>query len=290
MSTMRSHLRLIFSLLLFIFPDATLPSPGTAGAASSCGPFNCGSDNASEIIRYPFWLATKNESDHQAELLPASYCGYSELKLHCKDGWPILPLPEGDYVVTKINYTSRSFSLISTDFFLDWAGSCLRPLRNFTVGSNLSKAPADSTLTFFFNCSDELIDNVIYQEARIPCLSSGSQGSYVFMGDEIPKNFTRGACQEIVAVPAVSPGGPETMNISEIAEELDGILQRGFDLLWAPAAGGDDRCRSCEETQGKCWYGVGGFGERSFACFCGVELHESHCNDGGAAGDTSKST
>lgn len=259
------HLLLLFSSVAAAASAATERIPNSTTWPSSCPSYRCGH---AVDIRYPFWIDGGGNASSSSS--SSSDCGYPSLRLECRRETPVLPLPSGDYAVTRVMYGDRTVSLFDLGVF-SLSNTC--PLvgrtRNLSLpaGSPLSLTPRDANLTFFVHCSFAGVP----ARHLVACLEGdGRHHSYVFCdGDELaPYAYGyAGLCQSVIAMPVLRRSllGTGTTTRSPL-DAIVPALNMGFELSWTPEADGE--CGQCESAGGLCGRRrLAGHGAWTFACF-----------------------
>jgi hypothetical protein len=260
------HLLLLFSSIAAAASAATERIPNSTTWPSSCPSYRCGH---AVDIRYPFWIDDASNASSSSSSSSSSDCGYPSLRLECRRETPVLPLPSGDYAVTRVMYGDRTVSLFDLGVF-SLSNTC--PLvgrtRNLSLpaGSPLSLTPRDANLTFFVHCSFAGVP----ARHLVACLEGdGRHHSYVFCdGDELAPYAYAGLCQSVIAMPVLRRSLLGTGSTTR--SPLDAIvpaLNMGFELSWRPEADGE--CGQCESAGGLCGRRrlAGQHGAWTFACF-----------------------
>ncbi|PIN14987.1 Serine/threonine protein kinase [Handroanthus impetiginosus] len=112
----------LYAFLLILLSQA---SSGAHYQYESCIPKNCGGGPS---ISFPFYIQGLQES----------YCGYPGFVLTCEDSFPILKLPESNFVVEDIFYQNRSLRLYHAAV-LRSEDSCIPRIRNTTLPASHCK-------------------------------------------------------------------------------------------------------------------------------------------------------
>ncbi|KAG0536679.1 hypothetical protein BDA96_03G084500 [Sorghum bicolor] len=267
------HLVLFFSNLAAasaaterIIPNSTTPS-----SSSSCPSYRCGH---AVDIRYPFWIddnGSASAGNASSWSSSQSHCGYPSLRLECRRETPVLPLPSGDYAVTRIMYGDRTLSLFDLGVF-SLSNTCPLVGRNLSLPAGrgspppLSLTPRDANLTFFVHCSFVGIPAHL-----VACLEGdGRHHSYVFRdGDELAPYGYAGLCQSVVGMPVLRRSLLGAGSGGSSSSPLDAVvpaLNMGFELSWTPETDGE--CGQCERAGGLCGRRrQAGHGPWTFACF-----------------------
>ncbi|KAK4430244.1 hypothetical protein Salat_1325100 [Sesamum alatum] len=147
----------IFCLILFC-----RISCGAHYQYEACVPTNCSNG---PNISFPFYVPDRQKS----------YCGYPGFVLYCsRDGFPVLRLPENDYVVEHIYYRNRSLHVYNAavEPVIRSAGSsCLPRISNTSLAAAAGFDYVNVTgLHLFSNCTKPLPVELL--ENKIGCNSS----------------------------------------------------------------------------------------------------------------------
>jgi hypothetical protein len=204
-----------------------------AGVASSPAPAGCPNYACGNVaVRYPFWVGNDT----------GAHCGYTGFGLECRHGTPVLRLPSGEYGITSISYGSTP-AISAFDIALlnatcpDVAGRSLHLLPGSPPP--LSLTARNTNVSFLLNCTFTF--RGVSRGHLIPCLLDRHNVTFSFYIPDgwLPPHEQARLCQEVVTMPVLG-----------IGDDVLLALRAGFELTWAPAAGGP--CRSCEQAGGFC--------------------------------------
>ncbi|XP_057810669.1 LEAF RUST 10 DISEASE-RESISTANCE LOCUS RECEPTOR-LIKE PROTEIN KINASE-like 1.2 [Salvia miltiorrhiza] len=213
----------------------------------ACTPVNCGKG---PNISFPFYIKG----------LQNSYCGFPGFVLNCTNGFPVLHLPETEYIVKEISYETRSLRVYDAAVVDSDGGGCVPRIRNASIPTaQFDFAENVTKLRFFTNCSDSMFRvgngaDVAGCGGRILALYEGDGD-----GDSVAAALRN--CEEN-SVAAVEGDGEE-------GEEMVEVLRRGFVMKWRASD-----CGTCESSGGRC-----GFNDTTylFRCFCPNRPHYRSC-------------
>lgn len=214
---------------------------------------NCGKG---PNISFPFHLKGLQES----------YCGYPGFELNCIDEFPVLHLPENDYVVDDIFYEKRAFRVYNAALLRLVDDGCVPRLRNTSLDGSLFDYVDETRIRLFYNCSNLIDDLLPY--LRGGCGGGSGNGSLVLYERNVNLGNAMEECEESVVVPVERGGDEDSIGISNVFE----VMKRGFELNWTAS-----KCSECRESGGRC-----GFIESSyhFRCFCPDRPHARSCKPG----------
>nr|GMC95032.1 LEAF RUST 10 DISEASE-RESISTANCE LOCUS RECEPTOR-LIKE PROTEIN KINASE-like 1.2 [Ipomoea batatas] len=210
-------------------------------------------------LKYPFYLQGQQES----------YCGFPDFNISCDgQGYPILRIPENDYVVDNISYENNSFRVYNAAVSGPEAG-CLPDIKNLTVtnGSIGLRVVTESRINILWNCSQSIVDRL--WRNKVGCNEGkGYNWSLVLFEDS---GFLKSAlqeCKENVSAPVEIREDDRINNSSDVVK-YDMLLKRGFGLRWSVSS-----CKECAESGGRC-----GFNSTTahFMCFCPDRPHAARC-------------
>ncbi|KAH6822486.1 hypothetical protein C2S53_007813 [Perilla frutescens var. hirtella] len=213
----------------------------------ACRPRNCGKG---PNISFPFYITG----------LQNSYCGYPGFMLNCSHEFPVLQLPETQYIVNEISYEARSFrvydSAVSSRHDSD--NDCVPRIRNTSLPTpQFDFADNVTMLRLFSNCSHDasLSEN---NRTSVVCDAEDRGGRILalYEGDENVANALKNCGSNSVA-PVEDDDG---VGVAEMGKSVVEILRRGFVIKWNAS-----ECSKCETSGGRC-----GFNETTymFRCFC----------------------
>ncbi|KAL0408891.1 UNVERIFIED_CONTAM: LEAF RUST 10 DISEASE-RESISTANCE LOCUS RECEPTOR-LIKE PROTEIN KINASE-like 1.2 [Sesamum radiatum] len=221
----------------------------------ACVPGDCG---LGPNISYPFYIPGLQES----------FCGYPGFALSCsQQGFPVLQLPENEYVVQDIYYLTRSLRVYDAAVLSSNGAGCLpRTIRNTTVpADHFSFSDNVTQLHLFSDCTSSSSEDL--RRHRVVCGETDRDSWELAIYDK-DGNFTKIAsknCKRNV-VAAVEDGG----NIGQ--GNVDEVLRRGFVLNWTASD-----CSPCELSGGRCGFNATTY---SFRCFCPNRPHARSCRPG----------
>ncbi|XP_031122318.1 LEAF RUST 10 DISEASE-RESISTANCE LOCUS RECEPTOR-LIKE PROTEIN KINASE-like 1.2 isoform X2 [Ipomoea triloba] len=250
----------IVSLHLCIFSFVLLAGKSSAAATDdlqyqACEPKKCAHGPE---LKYPFYLQGQQES----------YCGFPEFNVSCDgQGYPILRIPENDYVVDNISYESNSFRVYNAAVSGPEAG-CLPEIKNVTVtnGSIGLRLVTESRINILRNCSELLVEQL--WRYRVGCNEGkGYDWSFVLFEDS---GFLKSAlqeCKENVLAPVEIREDDRSDRSSVV--KYDVLLKRGFELRWSVSS-----CKECAESGGRCGFNATNL---HFICFCPGRPHAARC-------------
>lgn len=243
----------IFCLILL-----STTSYGAHYQYEACVPTNCGNGLN---ISFPFY----------APGLQESYCGYPGFVLNCsKHGFPVLNLPENDYVVEHIFYRNRSLHVYNAAVLLrSDSKSCLPRIRNTSLAAARFDYVNVTGLRLFSNCTKQLPEELL--RYKIGCDSSQDGKNWDVALYDKDENLRKAMekCERNVVAPV---GGYYGNEENDGMVNLGEILRRGFVLNWTASD-----CNTCEDSGGRC-----GFNETAyhFRCFCPDRPHSRSCKPG----------
>nr|GMD27696.1 LEAF RUST 10 DISEASE-RESISTANCE LOCUS RECEPTOR-LIKE PROTEIN KINASE-like 1.2 [Ipomoea batatas] len=251
----------IVSLHLCIFSFVLLAGKSSAAATTddlqyqACEPKKCAHGPE---LKYPFYLQGQQES----------YCGFPDFNVSCDgQGYPILRIPENDYVVDNISYESNSFRVYNAAVSGPESG-CLPEIKNLTVtnGSIGLRLVTESRINILRNCNESLVQRL--GRYKVGCNEGkGYNWSLVLFEDS---GFLKSAlqeCKENVLAPVEIREDDRSDRSSVV--KYDVLLKRGFELRWNVSS-----CKECAESGGRC-----GFNATTlhFVCFCPDRPHAARC-------------
>nr|GMD23506.1 LEAF RUST 10 DISEASE-RESISTANCE LOCUS RECEPTOR-LIKE PROTEIN KINASE-like 1.2 [Ipomoea batatas] len=210
-------------------------------------------------LKYPFYLQGQQES----------YCGYPEFNISCDgQGYPILHIPENDYIVDSISYENNSFRVYNAAVSGPEAG-CLPDIKNLTVtyGSIGLRLVTESRINILRNCSELLVERL--WRYKVGCNEGkGYNWSFVLFEDS---GFLKSAlqeCKENVLAPVEIREGDRSDRSSDVVK-YDVLLKRGFELRWNVSS-----CEECAESGGRCGFNATNL---HFMCFCPDRPQTARC-------------
>ncbi|KAK3012906.1 hypothetical protein RJ639_008409 [Escallonia herrerae] len=213
----------------------------------ACVPRHCGGHN----ITYPFYIQGLQEP----------YCGYPGFQLSCTSNYtyPVLHIPDNDYIIQEINYTSRSLRVYNAAVLSPHQSGCFPPVRNISLEPDKFVFGSISNLTLLSNCS-ELPEELL--KYKTGCRGGGGWDLAVVANDT-DLSDAMGVCDTSTVAPV------DLMHGNVGGGEYEELLTRGFMLNWKA---GD--CTVCENSGGRC-----GFEWKSyhFKCFCPDRPHAWRC-------------
>ncbi|KAI3453054.1 hypothetical protein Pfo_009717 [Paulownia fortunei] len=253
------HAPILIQLLKLCVLCVILVSEGSSGADyrhEACVPRSCG---YGPNISFPFYIPGQQES----------YCGYPGFALNCSSqGFPILHLPENDYVVEDIFYGNSSFRVYDAAVSSSNLSSCPR-IRNTTLPTaQFAYANNVTGLHLFSNCSDQLPGNLGPWGLKVSCDSEEGINNWalaIYDKDFRLKDALENCARNVIA--PVEGHGYDGNNQSATLVE---VFRRGFVLNWTASD-----CRSCVISGGRC-----GFNSTTYRlmCFCPDRPHSRQCN------------
>ncbi|XP_019160159.1 PREDICTED: LEAF RUST 10 DISEASE-RESISTANCE LOCUS RECEPTOR-LIKE PROTEIN KINASE-like 1.2 isoform X2 [Ipomoea nil] len=259
----------IVSLHLCIFSFVLLAAKSYSVAAADLQYEACESKKCAHgpEIKYPFFLQGQHES----------YCGFPEFNISCDgQGYPILRIPENDYVVDNISYDNNSFRVYNSAVSGMEAG-CLPDIKNLTVtNGSLSvwlRLGTESRINILRNCSESIVERL--WRYKVGC---NDWGLVLFEGSGNLKSALQD-CKENVLAPVEIREDDITDRSGVVNYDL--LLKRGFELRWNVSS-----CKECAESGGRC-----GFNATTlhFLCFCPDRPHAARCKPEPVADGTPKS-
>ncbi|KAL8470776.1 hypothetical protein ACS0TY_033376 [Phlomoides rotata] len=171
-----------------------------------------------------------------------SYCGYPGFGLNCTEDFPVLHLPENEYVVERIFYEKRTFRVYNAAVLRLGGESCAPRLRNTTLPESLFSYVNETGLRLFYNCNNSIEGLSPYLHAG--CSDGGrSNGTLAMYDTDANLGNAMGNCKENVVVPVERGGDEGSIEILDVDE----VLRRGFELNWRASD-----CRDCRESGGHC--------------------------------------
>lgn len=244
-----------FSLCLNIYVLCfILVSRSSLGADyryEACAPRNCGKG---PNISFPFYL----------EGLQNSYCGYPGFMLNCSNEFPVLHLPQNEYIVDQISFSTRSFRVYNSAVSSPDNDGCVPRISNTSLPTTEQFGFAENvtSLRFFSNCTGPLSKD----DKRVVCDAEdrGSRILALYDGDRDVATAVEN-CETNWVAPVEDDGG---VDMGEVVE----VLRRGFVLNWTASD-----CSKCESSGGRC-----GFNQTThlFRCFCPDRPHYRGCRAG----------
>ncbi|KAI3467057.1 hypothetical protein Pfo_023720 [Paulownia fortunei] len=248
----------LISLDLCIF-CVILLSKSSSGAHyqyEACVPKNCG---RGPNISFPFYIPGQQES----------YCGYPEFVLNCgKDGFPVLQLPENEYVVEDIFYQNRSLHVYNGAVLRSDGSSCLPRIRNTTLPAAQFDYVNFTGLHLFSSCKKPLPEDLL--RYNISCDSSEDGNNWALALYDKDENLRNAMdnCEGNVVAPVEGYGDEGNNGRVNLAE----VLRRGFVLNWTASD-----CSTCENSGGRCGFNATNY---HFRCFCPDRPHSRSCKPG----------
>ncbi|KAK4423543.1 LEAF RUST 10 DISEASE-RESISTANCE LOCUS RECEPTOR-LIKE PROTEIN KINASE-like 2.1 [Sesamum alatum] len=227
------RLLLCLDLCVFFVIFLSRTSSGADYPYEACAPKNCGNG---PNISFPFYIPGLQES----------FCGYPGFALNCsQQGFPVLQLPENEYVVQDIFYRTRSLRIYDAAVLSPKGTGCLpRMIRNTTLPTaSFGFSDNVTQLHLFSNCSDSLSENL---------------GTHRVIASK--------SCERIVVAPVDGNIGRGS---------VDEVLRRGFVLNWTA-----NDCSPCELSGGRCGFNATLY---HFRCFFPDRPHSRSCLPGFAA-------
>ncbi|KAK2968989.1 hypothetical protein RJ640_002254 [Escallonia rubra] len=213
----------------------------------ACAPRYCGGHN----ITYPFYIQGLQES----------YCGYPEFQLTCTNyTYPVLHIPDNDYIIQEINYTNRSLRVYNAAVRSPHQSGCFPPVRNISLEPDKFGFGSVSNLTLLSNCSAQLPEELL--KYRTGCRGGGGWDLAVAANDT-DLSDALGVCNTSTAAPVDLVDGDVG------GDKYEELLRRGFMLNWKA---GD--CSVCENSGGRCGFNSSSY---HFKCFCPDRPHVWRC-------------
>ncbi|XP_011070774.1 LEAF RUST 10 DISEASE-RESISTANCE LOCUS RECEPTOR-LIKE PROTEIN KINASE-like 1.2 [Sesamum indicum] len=217
----------------------------------ACVPRNCGNG---PNISFPFSIPGLQEP----------YCGYPGFTLNCsQQGFPVLQLPENEYVVQDISYQTRTLRVYDAAVWNSYATGCFPGIRNTTLPTSTFGFSGNVTrLRLFSNCTNSSPENL--WRHRVGCDGNGRDRWDLAIYDK-DENFTNIAlknCERNVVAPVEDDGNSGPGNVDE-------VLRRGFVLNWTASD-----CSKCEKSGGRCGFNATIY---HFRCFCPGRPHSRRC-------------
>ncbi|KAL0446853.1 UNVERIFIED_CONTAM: LEAF RUST 10 DISEASE-RESISTANCE LOCUS RECEPTOR-LIKE PROTEIN KINASE-like 1.2 [Sesamum latifolium] len=227
----------VFCVILF-----SKRSCGADYRYEACVPRNCGNG---PNISFPFYIPGLQEP----------YCGYPGFALNCsQQGFPVLQLPENEYVVEGISYQTRTLRVYDAAVLSSYGAGCLPGIRNTTLPTASFGFSGNVTrLHLFSNCTNSLSENL--WRYRVGCDGKGRERWDLAIYDK-DENFTNIAlknCERNVVAPVEDDGNIGPGNV-------DQVLRRGFVLNWTASD-----CSNCESSGGRCGFNATTY---DFRCWC----------------------
>ncbi|PIN26096.1 hypothetical protein CDL12_01165 [Handroanthus impetiginosus] len=235
------------SLYAFFLILLSQASSGARYQYKSCIPKNCGSGPS---ISFPFYIQGLQES----------YCGYPGFVLTCEDSFPILKLPENNFVVEEILYENRSLRLYHAAV-LRSEDSCIPRIRNTTLPASQFDYVSFTGLHLFSDCRQPLPNELLTY--NVSCKNDWALA--LFDKDDNLKNAME-KCDRNIVAPVEGYGNNGTVN------NLEEVLRRGFVLNWSTSD-----CSACENSGGRCGFDGTAY---HFKCFCPDRPHSNCCVPG----------
>ncbi|CAA2965295.1 LEAF RUST 10 DISEASE-RESISTANCE LOCUS RECEPTOR-LIKE PROTEIN KINASE-like isoform X2 [Olea europaea subsp. europaea] len=219
----------------------------------ACVPRNCGNG---PNITFPFYI----------EGLLEPYCGYPGFHLKCgKHGYPTISLPENDYRVENISYTSHSFRVCNAAVLSNLNGRCLRQIGNTTLLGRQFQYVNVTSLYLLSNCIEPLPKDL--SRYKVDCQGENRDNLDLAILDK-DENLQKGLenCEKNVVAPVEVHGDKESIVVGEYEENL----RRGFELNYRSSS----CCSMGESNGGRC-----GFNDTisKFRCFCPDGPHSQSC-------------
>ncbi|KAK3031582.1 hypothetical protein RJ639_036381 [Escallonia herrerae] len=212
----------------------------------ACVPKYCGRLN----ITYPFYIQGLQEP----------YCGYPGFQLTCPNyTYPVLHIPDNDYIIQEINYRSRSLRVYNAAVLSPHQSGCFPPVRNISVEPDKFGFGSISYLTLLSNCS-KLPEELL--KYKTGCRGGGGWDLAVVANDT-DLSDALGVCHTSTVAPVDLVDGDFG------GGEYEVLLTRGFTLNWKA---GD--CSVCERSGGRCGFELSSY---HFKCFCPDRPHAWHC-------------
>ncbi|PIM98407.1 hypothetical protein CDL12_29115 [Handroanthus impetiginosus] len=245
---------LTFYLYIFFFILLSNTSSGAHYQYESCVPKNCGHG---PNVSFPFYVPGLQES----------YCGYPGYELTCEDKFPVLKLPENDYVVDDIFYENRSLRVYNAAVLRSEGKECPSRIRNTTFLPSQFDYVNSTPLHLVSSCREPLPDELT---RYIVSCGSPEHGKNLTLAlydkDENLTNIAMEKCEENIVTPV-----EEYINKGMVSD-LEGLLRKGFLMKWTAID-----CSVCENSGGRC-----GFNPTShlFRCFCRDRPHAVSCKPG----------
>ncbi|KAK6157643.1 hypothetical protein DH2020_011891 [Rehmannia glutinosa] len=236
--------------LLFFLILLSKRSSGAHYQYEACGPKNC---DRGPNISFPFYIPGLQES----------YCGYPGFMLNCsQEGFPVLHLPENDYVVGEIFYGNQSLHVINGAVLTSDVNNCLLSIRNTTLPLARFNYVNFTGLHLLSGCGNPLPEELV--RYNVSC--DGSEDWVLALYDK-DENLGRAMeiCERNVVAPVEEGYNGKNGRVNNIGE----VLRRGFLLNWTASD-----CSVCENSGGRC-----GFNESNyhFRCFCPDRPHSRSC-------------
>ncbi|KAK6122295.1 hypothetical protein DH2020_043915 [Rehmannia glutinosa] len=232
-------------------------SSGADYRYEACGPINCSINGPN--ISFPFYIPG----------LQNSYCGYPGFELNCTqlNGFPVLELPETDYVIEDIFYQTRSLRVINAAVLGSNDTGCVPRIRNTTLPiAQYDSAENITRLHLFSSCNNS--NSALLSGRVVICGESGGDrwdlGLY-----EKNESFGNALenCGRNVVAPVEEQGGADEGKIGN--GNLLGVLRNGFVVNWKASD-----CNVCARSGGRCGFNVTNY---HFRCFCPDRPHSRSC-------------
>ncbi|XP_024934308.3 LEAF RUST 10 DISEASE-RESISTANCE LOCUS RECEPTOR-LIKE PROTEIN KINASE-like 2.1 [Ziziphus jujuba] len=222
--------------------------------ACSSIPRTCG-DN--QTISFPFYIQSQQES----------FCGYPGFELSCNgNGHPILNLSNDNYIIHQFSYQNQ-FLLVSNAAFSNPPESCIPPLQNLTLASEMLELPKQNQVFLLYNCRPPRVPKY-----EVGC-SSKNQSNWVLglSGNDSERvgNLSRSCGDGMKLV--VAPVKEEYVNGNESGTGIREGVSRGLELKWKV----NYDCKRCEKSGGIC-----GFNSSIslYQCYCKDRPHRVRCH------------
>ncbi|XP_044488690.1 putative RING-H2 finger protein ATL21A [Mangifera indica] len=219
---------LVLSIVLFLLP----PYSGAENLDEFCPPKRCSPKGP--VIRYPFRLKTQ-----------PLFCAHEGFELSCSNNKTLLHLPSsGDYYVQKINYSSRSITIMDVQETACPIQSLLAPnLNNYRF-----YVPYPEELTIF-NCTNRIQNISSYYSVvgPISCLSYDRKFVYVMSSFEYSDEILPLNCRKYKAV--------ESTIVWTSADATGGTSTNpAIEIGWKP----HKECDKCEGSGDYCGFNTKG--------------------------------
>ncbi|KAI3453056.1 hypothetical protein Pfo_009719 [Paulownia fortunei] len=242
----------IFCLILL-----SKTSSGADYRYEACVPRNCGNG---PNISFPFYIPGQQES----------YCGYPRFVLSCSQlhGFPVLRLPENEYVVEDIFYQTRSLRVYNAAVLSSNDSGCLSRIKNTTLPTALFDFAENVTsLHLFSNCNNSLSKDLLRNRVVRDANDRETWDLPLYDKDE---NFTNAFenCEKDFVAPVEEQADDGKIGMGNVIEDL----RRGFVLNWKASD-----CSKCERSGGHCGFNLTTY---NFSCFCPDRPHSRSCKPG----------